>query len=120
MPRVSCPCGESVPPHAVPHPQTFALIWEPDEETLLDELLTAHREAGSAKAFQQQAYVVLSRHAHARRNPEVIECDHCGRLLVFPAPGAPHSLMIYVSEAAHWQEPYSLRAFMEGRSALTD
>ena len=119
MPKVSCPCGESIPLHAIPHPQTFALIWEPDEETLMDELLTAHREAASAKEFQQQAYAAFSRRAHARRNPEVIECDHCGRLLAFPAPGAPHSLMIYVPEAEQWQETYSLRAFMEGRSALT-
>ncbi|XGW00278.1 MAG: hypothetical protein ACAF41_15245 [Leptolyngbya sp. BL-A-14] len=119
MPKVRCTCGESIALHAIPHPQTFALVWEPDVETLMDELLLIHREATSEDEFYKQAAAAFYRQSHTRRNPEVIECSECGRLIVFAKPGDRSSIMTYVPDADRWEETYSLRALMEGRHLST-
>lgn len=119
MSKFTCDCGKSIRLHAVPHPQTFALVWEPYVETLMDELLVIHREATSEKEFYQQAYAAFDRRSHTRRNPEVIECSECGRLIVFAQPGARRSVMTYVPDTDRWEETYSLRALMEGRHIST-
>ena len=81
VPRLSCLCGESFSLSPIPNPQGFKLIWEPLMEKLIEELVSARKQATSDSEFEDKVYRILY-----LRNPEltqIYECPHCGRLIVF-------------------------------------
>ena len=81
MPRLSCLCGESISLSPIPNPQGFKLLWEPLIEKLIEELVSARRQARSDEEFEDKAYRIFY-----QRNPEfpqIYECPKCGRIVVF-------------------------------------
>jgi hypothetical protein len=79
MPRLTCPCGESIDLSPLPNPLGFKLLAEP----VLEEVLEALGEAAAADpaAFERAAYALFFR--RERPLPHAYECPACGRVAVF-------------------------------------
>jgi hypothetical protein len=92
MPSLSCLCGKPIELSSVPNPQCFEVQWEPKKEAVLEQILDAHRSAGSDSEFEKLAskILILSKPPH----PYIVECPLCGRLAVFAHPSD--------SDVANW------------------
>lgn len=81
MPKITCLCGEIINLSPIPNPQGFKLIWEPLREKLIEDLITAHKQAASDKEFEDKVYKFM--YPRKPEFPQVYECLNCGRLAVF-------------------------------------
>lgn len=82
MPKMRCLCDTVINLSAIPNRQEFHIVWDPDVETFIESLVTAHQQATSNNEnFAIQAYNLF--YLKKTNFPEFLECPNCGRLIVF-------------------------------------
>lgn len=82
MSRVRCLCDTVINLTVIPNRQVFYIVWDPDVETFIESLVTAHQQATSNNEnFAIQAYNLF--YLNKPNFPEFLECPNCGRLIVF-------------------------------------
>ena len=81
MPRLTCPCGESIDLSPIPNPLGFKLLAEPVLEEVLEALGEAASSAASPAVFDRAAHSLFFR--RERPLPHAYECPGCGRVAVF-------------------------------------
>ncbi len=113
MPRLSCLCGESFSLSPIPNPQGFKLLWEPLMEKLIEELASARKQSTSDSEFEDKVYRILY-----LRNPEfpqIYECPHCGRLIVFTRASDAEPVFWFRQEHQPGEKAGSLRDTVKQR-----
>ncbi len=81
MPRLTCPCGESIDLSPIPNPLGFKLLAEPVLEEVLEALAEAAAPSADPAAFERAAHALFFR--RERPLPHAYECPGCGRVAVF-------------------------------------
>jgi hypothetical protein len=106
MPKLKCVCGGIVNLSAIPNEQGFSLFWEPEMETVVENICNA-RDTRTRNEFKRKVYnhLLLTRPSPVH----IYECPHCGRLAVFARASDDDVAIWYTPEVIDQAKPTSLR-----------
>ena len=111
MPKITCICGEVINLSQIPHPQGFKIVSEEALETLVDNLIDAHKTSSSVKEFEKRTYDSL-----LTKNPgitQAYECPNCGTILIFANASDAKPKLSYQLEKTEQEEILSIKSASE-------